>query len=260
MVRLIMSGKGSGKTKQLIEMVNVAAKEESGCVICIEPTRNMTYNIHNQVRLIDAEEYKLSSYEVFRGFISGLYAGNYDISHVFVDNVCKTVGRDVDSETVFPGEDRVLIASPKVATYDLQPEMSAYEVCDKCVERIESGAYDVIILNFANCDMVGHTGVCDAAVKAVETGDTCVGRVVDATLKMGGIAMITADHGNSEQMTEADGSPMTAHTTNPVPFILCGAGSELRKDGRLADIAPTILDVLGLACPAEMDGTTLIVK
>ena len=99
MVRLIMSGKGSGKTKQLIEMVNVAAKEEAGCVICIEPTRNMTYNIHNQVRLIDAEEYKLNSYEVFRGFISGLYAGNYDISHVFVDNVCKTVGRDVDSET-----------------------------------------------------------------------------------------------------------------------------------------------------------------
>ena len=164
------------------------------------------------------------------------------------------------SETVFPGEDRVLIASPKVATYDLQPEMSAYEVCDKCVERIESGAYDVIILNFANCDMVGHTGSFEAAVKAVETVDSCVGRVVDATLKMGGIAMITSDHGNSEQMTEADGSPMTAHTTNEVPFILCGAGTELRKGGRLADIAPTMLDVMGLACPAEMDGTTLIVK
>ena len=164
------------------------------------------------------------------------------------------------SETVFPGEDRVLVASPKVATYDLQPEMSAYEVCDKCVERIESGAYDVIILNYANCDMVGHTGVFDAAVRAVETVDTCVGRVVDATLKMGGIAMITADHGNAEQMVEPDGSPMTAHTTNPVPFILCGAGTELRGDGRLADIAPTILDVMGLACPAEMDGKTLIVK
>ena len=164
------------------------------------------------------------------------------------------------SETVFPGEDRVLVASPKVATYDLQPEMSAYEVCDKCVERIESGAYDVIILNFANCDMVGHTGVFEAAVKAVETVDSCVGRVVDATLKMGGIAMITSDHGNSEQMAEADGSPMTAHTTNEVPFILCGAGTELRKGGRLADIAPTMLDVMGLACPAEMDGTTLIVK
>ena len=164
------------------------------------------------------------------------------------------------SETVFPGEDRVLVASPKVATYDLQPEMSAYEVCDKCVERIESGAYDVIILNFANCDMVGHTGVFEAAVKAVETVDECVGRVVDATLKMGGIAMVTADHGNAEQMVEADGSPMTAHTTNPVPFILCGAGTELRTGGRLADIAPTMLDVMGLACPEEMDGKTLIVK
>ena len=164
------------------------------------------------------------------------------------------------SETVFPGEDRVLVASPKVATYDLQPEMSAYEVCDKCVERIESGAYDVIILNYANCDMVGHTGVFDAAVRAVETVDTCVGRVVDATLKMGGIAMITADHGNAEQMVEPDGSPMTAHTTNLVPFILCGAGTELRTGGRLADIAPTILDVMGLACPEEMDGKTLIVK
>ena len=163
-------------------------------------------------------------------------------------------------ETVFPGEDRVLVPSPKVATYDLQPEMSAVDVCNKCVERIESGAYDVIILNFANCDMVGHTGVFDAAVKAVETVDMCVGRVVDATLKMGGIAMITADHGNAEQMVEPDGSPMTAHTTNLVPFILCGAGTELRKDGRLADIAPTILDVMGLACPPEMDGTTLIVK
>ena len=164
------------------------------------------------------------------------------------------------SETVFPGEDRVLVPSPKVATYDLQPEMSAQEVCDQCVERIESGAYDVIILNFANCDMVGHTGVFDAAVKAVETVDTCVGRVVDATLKMGGIAMITADHGNAEQMVEPDGSPMTAHSTNPVPFILCGAGSELRRGGRLADIAPTMLDVMGLACPEEMDGTTLILK
>jgi 2,3-bisphosphoglycerate-independent phosphoglycerate mutase len=162
-------------------------------------------------------------------------------------------------ETQYPGEDRVLVASPKVATYDLKPEMSAYEVCDKCVERIRSGSYDVVILNFANCDMVGHTGVLEAAVKAVETVDECVGRVVEATLEMGGIAMITADHGNAEQMAQEDGSPMTAHTTNPVPFILCGAGTELRP-GRLADIAPTILDVMGLACPPEMDGKTLIVK
>lgn len=162
-------------------------------------------------------------------------------------------------ETQYPGEDRVLVPSPKVATYDLQPEMSAVEVCDKCVERIESGAYDVIILNFANCDMVGHTGVLEAAIKAVETVDTCVGRVVEATLKMGGITMVTADHGNAEDMKQPDGSPMTAHTTNLVPFILCGAGTELRP-GRLADIAPTILDVMGLACPEEMDGKTLIVK
>ena len=163
-------------------------------------------------------------------------------------------------EEPYPGEDRVLVASPKVATYDLQPEMSAYEVADKCAQRIESGKYDVIILNFANCDMVGHTGVFDAAVKAVETVDECVGKVVEATLKMGGIAMITADHGNAEQMLQADGkSPMTAHTTNVVPFILCGAGTELRE-GRLADIAPTILDVMGLEQPGEMDGKTLIVR
>ncbi|MBR6738705.1 MAG: 2,3-bisphosphoglycerate-independent phosphoglycerate mutase, partial [Oscillospiraceae bacterium] len=120
--------------------------------------------------------------------------------------------------------------------------------------------YDVVILNFANCDMVGHTGVYEAAVKAVETVDECVGKVVEATLKMGGIAMVTADHGNAEQMLQEDGkSPMTAHTTNLVPFILCGAGSELRE-GRLADIAPTILDVLGLNPPAEMDGKSLIVR
>ena len=160
-------------------------------------------------------------------------------------------------ETVYPGEDRVLVNSPKVATYDLQPEMSAVEVTDKCVERIESGSYDVIILNFANCDMVGHTGVYNAAVKAVETVDACVGRVVEATRSMGGIAMITADHGNAEEMFKSDGSPMTAHTTNPVPFIVVGAAVKLHP-GRLADIAPTILDVMGLECPPEMDGHTLI--
>ena len=161
------------------------------------------------------------------------------------------------SEEVFPGEDRVLVPSPKVATYDLQPEMSAVEVTDKCVERINSGEYDVIILNFANCDMVGHTGVYEAAVKAVETVDACVGRVVEATRAMGGIAMVTADHGNAEEMRKPDGSPMTAHTTNLVPFILVGADAKLRP-GRLADIAPTILDIMGLACPPEMDGKSLI--
>ncbi len=160
-------------------------------------------------------------------------------------------------EAVFPGEDRVLVASPKVATYDLQPEMSAYEVADKCVERIESGAYDVIILNFANCDMVGHTGVYEAAVKAVEAVDICVGKVVDATRALGGVAIITADHGNAEEMTKPDGSPMTAHTTNLVPFILVGSDAKLHP-GRLADIAPTILDLMGLQCPPEMDGKSLI--
>lgn len=163
-------------------------------------------------------------------------------------------------EKQYEGEDRILVKSPKVPTYDMQPEMSAYEVTDKLVEAIGSDLYDVIILNYANCDMVGHTGVFDAAVKAVETVDECVGQVVEATLKMGGIAMITADHGNAEQMLQSDGkSPMTAHTTNVVPFILCGAGTELRE-GRLADIAPTILDVMGLEQPAEMDGKTLIVR
>ena len=152
-------------------------------------------------------------------------------------------------ETQYPGEDRVLVPSPKVATYDLQPEMSAQEVCDKCVERINSGAYDVIILNFANCDMVGHTGVFDAAVKAVETVDECVGRVVDATMKMGGIAMITADHGNLEMMRDpATGQPHTAHTVGPVPLVYVGAraGATLRAGGALRDVAPTLLDLLGL--------------
>ena len=160
-------------------------------------------------------------------------------------------------EQVFPGEDRCLIPSPSVATYDLQPEMSACEVTDECVKRILSGAYDVIILNFANCDMVGHTGVYDAACKAVATVDECVGRVVEATSQMGGISLITADHGNAERMIDTDGEPFTAHTTNEVPFYIVGANVKLR-DGRLADIAPTMLDLMGLAKPEEMDGETLI--
>ena len=161
-------------------------------------------------------------------------------------------------ETEFEGEDRALIPSPKVATYDLQPEMSAYLVCDEVVERIESGKYDVIILNYANCDMVGHTGVFDAAVKAVEAVDTCVGRTVDAIRKMGGIALITADHGNADKMYEADGSPFTAHTTNPVPFCVVGAPCTLRQGGRLCDIAPTMLQFLGIDQPIEMDGKSLV--
>ncbi|MBR2667693.1 MAG: 2,3-bisphosphoglycerate-independent phosphoglycerate mutase [Oscillospiraceae bacterium] len=162
-------------------------------------------------------------------------------------------------ESVFPGEDRVLIPSPKVATYDLQPEMSAREVADEAVRRIRSGKYDVVILNFANCDMVGHTGVYEAACEAVKVVDECVGRVVDATADMGGVAVITADHGNAEQMLEDDGvSPMTAHTVNLVPFVVNGASIALRN-GRLADIAPTLLDLMGLEKPAEMDGSSLII-
>ena len=162
-------------------------------------------------------------------------------------------------EREFEGEDRVLINSPKVATYDLQPEMSAYPVCDAVVERIRSGNYDVIILNYANCDMVGHTGVFDAAKAAVEAVDTCVGKTVDAVLEMGGVALITADHGNADKMLEEDGvSPFTAHTTYPVPFCVVGHPCELREGGRLCDIAPTMLQILGLAQPAEMDGQSLM--
>ena len=163
-----------------------------------------------------------------------------------------------------PGEDRVLIPSPKVATYDLQPEMSAYEVTEKAVERIKSGEYGVMILNFANPDMVGHTGVLEAAEKAVRTVDECVGKVVDAILSVGGQVIITADHGNSELMIDpTTGGPFTAHTTNPVPFILVGKdwkGAKLREDGILADIAPTMLDMMDLPKPKEMEGTSMIVK
>lgn len=163
-------------------------------------------------------------------------------------------------ETVFPGEARALIPSPKVPTYDLKPDMSAREVAAEAVKRIESGEYDVIILNFANCDMVGHTGVYEAARLAVETVDECVGKVVEATAKMGGISLITADHGNAERMVEDDGvTPYTAHTTNLVPLYLVGVNVQLR-DGRLCDIAPTMLDLMGLEKPREMDGTSLIVS
>jgi len=161
-------------------------------------------------------------------------------------------------EKVSEGEDRCLIASPKVATYDLQPEMSAYEVTDNVVERIESGKYDVIVLNFANCDMVGHTGVFEAAVAAVEAVDTCVGRVVDAVAKMGGATLITADHGNADHMRDEKGEPFTAHTTNPVPFCVVGYPCELREGGVLADIAPTMLKILGLPQPEEMTGESII--
>ncbi len=161
-------------------------------------------------------------------------------------------------EKQYEGEDRILVKSPAVATYDLQPEMSAYEVTDKLVPAIKSGKYDMIILNFANCDMVGHTGIFDAAVKAVEAVDDCVGKVVDAVLEMGGTALITADHGNADRMVDDDGEPFTAHTTNPVPFCVIGYDCELRDGGRLADIAPTMLQIMGIPQPEEMDGKSLI--
>ena len=164
-------------------------------------------------------------------------------------------------EAVYDGEDRALIASPKVATYDLQPEMSAFEVTDEVLKRIDSDQYDAIILNYANCDMVGHTGVFEAAVKAVETVDTCAEKVVDKILSMGGAVIITADHGNAEQMIdEENGGAFTAHTTNVVPLILIGCGNKKLHEGRLADLAPTMLDIMGLEKPAAMTGNSIIEK
>lgn len=161
------------------------------------------------------------------------------------------------------GEDRILVPSPKVATYDLQPEMSAPIVCDKLVEAIKSGKYDVIIINFANPDMVGHTGIEGAAIKAIETVDACVGRTVEAIKETDGIMFICADHGNAEQLLDYEtGEPFTAHTTNPVPFILVNADPayKLREGGCLADIAPTLIELMGLKQPKEMTGKSLLVK
>ena len=163
------------------------------------------------------------------------------------------------TETSYPGEDRCLIESPReYPTYDLIPEMSAFKVAAACAERIRSGKYDVVICNLANCDMVGHTGIMDAAIKAVETVDACVGTITDAVREMGGVTLITADHGNADRMRKADGSPDTAHTTNPVPLILVGADAKMEK-GRLCDLCPTMLDLMGLAKPEEMTGRSLLV-
>ena len=165
-------------------------------------------------------------------------------------------------ERPFPGEDRCLIPSPKdVATYDLKPEMSAYPVTEEAVRRIRSGVYDVVILNFANPDMVGHTGVMEAAARACEVVDECLARVIQAVDEAGGIAFVTADHGNVEQMVDPDtGGPFTAHTSNRVPFIIAKAGYGLKADGILADVAPTILEVMGALKPAEMTGESLLTK
>ncbi|NLD50783.1 MAG: 2,3-bisphosphoglycerate-independent phosphoglycerate mutase [Clostridiaceae bacterium] len=164
-------------------------------------------------------------------------------------------------EAVYEGEDRALIPSPKVATYDLKPEMSAYEVTDEVLNRINSKKYDVIILNYANPDMVGHTGVLSAAKSAVEAVDECLGKVIKAIVDQGGVALITADHGNSEQMVDYEtGGPFTAHTTNPVPLIAIGLGDIELKEGKLADLAPTILDIMGIKKPEEMTGESLILS
>ena len=161
------------------------------------------------------------------------------------------------------GEDRILVKSPKVATYDLQPEMSAPQVCEKLVDAIKSDKYDVIIINFANPDMVGHTGVEAAAIKAIEAVDECVGKTVDAIKEVGGQMFICADHGNAEQLIDyKSGEPFTAHTTNPVPFILVNADPayKLREGGCLADIAPTLIELMGMEQPKEMTGKSLLVK
>ena len=161
------------------------------------------------------------------------------------------------------GEDRILVHSPKVATYDLKPEMSAYEVCDRLCEAIRSDKYDVIIINFANPDMVGHTGVEAAAIQAIEAVDVCVGRAVEALKEVGGQMFITADHGNAEYMVDEEtGEPFTAHTTNPVPFILVNADPAygLREGGKLCDIVPTLIELMGMEKPAEMTGESLLVR
>ncbi|RCX18398.1 phosphoglycerate mutase [Anaerobacterium chartisolvens] len=164
-------------------------------------------------------------------------------------------------ETMYEGEDRVLVPSPKVATYDLKPEMSAYEVTDEILKKIASKEYDSIILNYANCDMVGHTGVLSAAKAAVEAIDECLGHVVAAIEEQGGVALITADHGNAEQMLDYEtGGAFTAHTTNVVPLIGVGLGGASLKEGKLADLAPTMLDIMGLEKPGEMTGASLIQK
>lgn len=162
-------------------------------------------------------------------------------------------------EKQYEGEDRILVKSPSVATYDLQPEMSAYEVTEKMIPAVKSGKYDIIILNYANCDMVGHTGVFEAAVKAVEAVDDCVGQVVSAVQEMGGAAIITADHGNADKMIDENGEPFTAHTTNPVPLCVIGYDCQLRNDGVLADIAPTMLKIMDLPQPEEMSGKSIII-
>jgi 2,3-bisphosphoglycerate-independent phosphoglycerate mutase len=245
---------------------------------------------------IDQEKGKEMYFERATGFLEPVYTGFavYDasFSDVFVafppDEITNTLPQYLESlglsqlhiaetekyahvtfffnaklEAPVAGETRIVIPSPKVATYDLKPEMSAYEVKDKVIEELDSGKYDVVILNFANCDMVGHTGVIDSAVNAVKAVDDCVGQVVDKILALGGNAIITADHGNADKMLDENGEPFTAHTTNIVPLIVVGdkfKDAKLSDGGRLCDIAPTLLDMMNIAIPKEMTGKSLIIK
>ena len=197
------------------------------------------------------------------------YSADHDrfVKPIFPPEQLKNIFGEVVSNAgmtqlrLFKGEERILIPSPKVATYDLKPEMSAFEVCDALVDAIDSGKFDTIIVNFANGDMVGHTGIMSAAVKAAEAVDKCLGRLEDAIKRAGGVMLVTADHGNCELMKdEKTGAPYTAHTTFKVPVVLFNGpkGATLRDGGRLADLAPTLLQLLGLKQPAEMTGKSLL--
>lgn len=195
----------------------------------------------------------------------GEYIGNLGLNQLRIAETEKyahvTFFFNGGREEPYANEDRALISSPKVATYDLQPEMSAIKVKDQVINRINSDKYDLIVLNFANADMVGHTGLVKAAIKAVETVDTCLGEIVDLLEEKGGKALITADHGNAEMLIdEKNGSPVTAHTINKVPLILIGEDNAELKEGILADLSPTLLDMMGLEKPEEMTGNSLIIR
>ncbi len=195
----------------------------------------------------------------------GEYISNHNLTQLRIAETEKyahvTFFFNGGEEKQYEGEDRILIPSPKVETYDLKPEMSALEVTEKVIEAIRSKKYDNIILNYANPDMVGHTGSLEAAIKAIETIDECLGRVLDAINEVNGVLLITADHGNSEQMIDyKTGEPHTAHTTNPVPLILVGMENVQLKEGKLADLAPTMLDIMNLEKPEEMTGESLLIR
>ncbi len=221
--------------------------------VCMTPYDETMPNVHIAFKK-EALSNTFGEYISRKGFTQLRIAETEKYAHV-------TFFFNGGEEKQYKGEDRILVPSPKVETYDLKPEMSAYEVTDKVLEAIESKKYNAIILNYANPDMVGHTGSLEAAVKAIETIDECVGKVVEAVEKVNGVLLITADHGNAEQMIDyKTGEPHTAHTTNPVPLMLVGMKDATLKPGKLADLAPTMLDIMGLPKPEEMTGESIIVK